>query len=207
MATWSRDTSLLSMTSPLGQDALIPYDLSAREQISAPFQFEVRAFSQQGIIDPDKLLYQPVCVKLQQKEGDGVIRYFHGIVQSLSAEGGLTELRGANLHAYRMTVVPKLWFLGQTVDCRVFQNKTTVAILTQMFNDAGLTDVTYPPSGSQREYTVQFNESDLHFATRLMEEEGYHLRACWATLWEGTSRRRISLVRACWSRASWFRCP
>jgi type VI secretion system secreted protein VgrG len=174
MATWSRDTSLLSMTSPLGQDALIPYDLSAREQISAPFQFEVRAFSQQGIIDPDKLLYQPVCVKLQQKEGDGVIRYFHGIVQSLSAEGGLTELRGANLHAYRMTVVPKLWFLGQTVDCRVFQNKTTVAILTQMFNDAGLTDVTYPPSGSQREYTVQFNESDLHFATRLMEEEGYY---------------------------------
>ena len=173
MATWSRDTSLLTLTSPLGSDALIPYEFSAREQISAPFLFEIRAFSQQGIFDPDTLLYQPVCVMLQQKDGAGVVRYFHGIAQSVSAEGGLTEVRGANLHAYRITLVPKLWFLSQTVDCRVFQNKTTVDILTQMFGDASLTDVTYPSPGSQREYTVQFNESDLHFATRLMEEEGY----------------------------------
>jgi type VI secretion system secreted protein VgrG len=174
MPTWSRDTSLLTVTSPLGQDALIPYELSAREQVSAPFLFEIRAFSQQGIFDPDKLLNQSACVKLQQKDGSGVVRYFQGIVQSVVAEGGLTETRGANLQAYRVTLVPKLWFLGQTVDCRVFQNKTTVDILTQMFNDAGLTDVTYPPAGATREYTVQFNESDLHFATRLMEEEGYY---------------------------------
>lgn len=174
MATWSRDTSLLNITtSPLGADALIPYEFSAREAISAPFLFEIRAFSQQGIVDPDKLLYQPVCVALQEKDGSGVVRYFHGIAQSVSAEGGLTEVRSANLHAYRITLVPKLWFLSQTVDCRVFQNKTTVDILKQMFGDLSLTDVTYPAAGAAREYTVQFNESDLHFATRLMEEEGY----------------------------------
>ncbi|MGH7153751.1 MAG: type VI secretion system tip protein TssI/VgrG, partial [Acetobacteraceae bacterium] len=42
-----------------------------------------------------------------------------------------------------------------------------------MFTDAGLTDYTIQPSGTAREYTAQFNESDLHFATRLMEEEGW----------------------------------
>ncbi len=174
MATWSRETSLLNITtSPLGADALIPYELSAREAINAAFLFEIRAFSQQGIVDPDKLLYQPVCVALQEKDGGGVVRSFHGIAQSVSAEGGLTEVRGTNLHAYRITLVPKLWFLSQTVDCRVFQNKTTVDILKQMFGDLSLTDVTYPSPGAAREYTVQFNESDLHFATRLMEEEGY----------------------------------
>lgn len=175
MPTWSRDTALLTMTSPLGADALIPYEFSAREAISAPFLFEIRAFSQQGIFDPDSLLYQAVCVKVQQQGGAGVVRYFHGIAQSVSAEGGLTQIRGgSDLHAYRITVVPKLWFLSQTVDCRVFQEMTTVAILTQMFNDMGVSDVTYPPAGAAREYTVQFNESDLHFATRLMEEEGYY---------------------------------
>ena len=174
MATWSRDTSLLNITtSPLGADALIPYEFSAREAISAPFLFDIRAFSQQGVFDPNTLLYQPVCVALQEKDGSGVVRYFHGIAQSVSAEGGLMEVRGTNLHAYRITLVPKLWFLSQTVDCRVFQNKTTVDILKQMFGDLSLTDVTYPSPGAEREYTVQFNESDLHFATRLMEEEGY----------------------------------
>ncbi len=175
MATWSRDTALLTMTSPLGQDALIPYEFSAREGISEPFLFEIRAFSQQGIFDPDKLLYQTVCVKVQHQAGAGVVRYFNGIVQSVSAEGGSTATRaGSELQGYRISVVPKLWFLSQTVDCRVFQKKTTVDILTQLFNDMGVSDVTYPPAGAEREYTVQFNESDLHFATRLMEEEGYY---------------------------------
>src|SRR5579859_1216353 len=126
MATWSRDTSLLTMTSPLGPDALIPYEFSAREAISEPFLFEIRAFSQQGIFDPDKLLFQPVCLKVQHQAGAGVVRCFHGIAQSVSAEGGSTEIRGAtDLHAYRISVVPKLWFLSQTVDCRVLQKKTT----------------------------------------------------------------------------------
>ena len=165
----------MTMTSPLGPDALIPYEFSAREGINEPFLFEIHAFSQKGIFDPDKLLYQTVCVKIQHQGGAGVVRYFNGIVQSVSAEGGLTEMRGgSDLHAYRISVVPKLWFLSQTVDCRVFQKKTTVAILTQMFGDMGVSDVTYPPAGAEREYTVQFNESDLHFATRLMEEEGYY---------------------------------
>ena len=43
-----------------------------------------------------------------------------------------------------------------------------------MFSDMGLTDFSILPSSEQREYTVQFNESDLQFATRLMEEEGWY---------------------------------
>ena len=93
MATWSRDTALLTMTSPLGQDVLIPYEFSAREGISEPFLFEIHAFSQQGIFDPDKLLHQMVCVKVQHQAGAGVVRYFNGIAQSVSAEGGSTATR------------------------------------------------------------------------------------------------------------------
>jgi type VI secretion system secreted protein VgrG len=173
MATWSRDKALLTMTSPLGDDALIPIALAAQETISQPFMFEVRAVSQRGIIDADSLLYQPACVTLHGEDG-APVRHFHGIVQSVSAEGTARgETEAETYESYRLILVPRLWFLRQTVDCRVYQKLTVVGILQQLFGDVSLSDATLPPPGAEREYTVQFNESDLHFATRLMEEEGY----------------------------------
>ncbi len=172
MADWNRDTALLTMTSALGPDALLPISLTASESISETFEFEVYAVSQHGIIDPDTLLWQPACVTLQSN-GEPV-RYFHGIVRIVTAEGALRGADAADDHQlYRLIMVPRLWFLNQTVDCRVFQNLTVVDVLKQLFQDVGLTGTTFPPPGGQREYIVQFNETDMHFATRLMEEEGY----------------------------------
>ena len=169
MATWSRATALLSMTSPLGGDVLIPTALAAHEAISQPFAFEVQAVSQHGVIEADTLLYQPACVTLHG-QGGAVVRYFHGIVQSVSAEGTIRGETGAGSYErYRLVLVPRLWFLGQTVDCRVHQKLSVVDILQKMFSEVNLTDVSLPPPGATRDYTVQFNESDLHFATRLME--------------------------------------
>ena len=172
MATWTRDSSMLAMTSPLGEDTLIPIALSAQEAISQPFQFEVEAVCQTGIIDPNALLDNPACVILQANGTP--VRYFHGIVRSVSAEGPARgQASATDNQLYRLTMVPRLWFLNQTVDCRVYQNMSAGDIIKAMFQDAGLTDLSGPPSGASREYTVQFNESDLHFATRLMEEEGW----------------------------------
>lgn len=174
MAEWSRDKALLTMTSPLGEDALIPLTLIASEVISEPFSFQVHVVSQVGRIDPDKLLYQPACVVVQ-RDGSPV-RYFHGMVQEVTSGAETLGSRTSTMYQeYDLRLVPKFWFLRQTVDCRVFQNKSVRDILTQVFQDAHMTaaDFTIIPSGQPREYTVQFNETDLNFATRLMEEEGY----------------------------------
>ncbi|HEY2617043.1 MAG TPA: type VI secretion system tip protein TssI/VgrG [Acetobacteraceae bacterium] len=170
MPIWTRDTALLRMTSPLGGDSLIPITLTAQEAISQPFYFEVDAVCQTGQIDPNDLLNKSACVLLQS--GARPIRYFHGVVQSMVALGPVRG-RGGEFELYRLVLVPRLWFLGQTVDCRVYENQSVSDILQAMFTDAGLTDVSGPPSSATREYTVQFNESDLHFASRLMEEEGW----------------------------------
>ncbi len=172
MAVWSRSRALLTMTSALGDDALIPISLSAREAISELFVFDIRVVCQQGLIDPDRLLNRPACVTLQA--GGAPVRYFHGIVQQLRAEGTVRGQTAADqFHAYSLVLRPRLSFLGQTTDCRVHEKLSAVDILKRMFTDAELTDYALPPPGTVREYTVQFNESDLHFATRLMEEEGY----------------------------------
>ena len=172
MPTWIRTNALMTMTSALGADVLIPISLSAHEAISTPFQFNVEAVCQQGTVDPNTLLNQPACVTLQ---GNGApIRYFHGIVQSVSAGSPIRGQTGADTYTiYNIVLVPKLWFMSQTVDCRVYETKSAADILNAMFGDMKLTDLTGPPSAASRQYTVQFNESDLHFATRLMEEEGW----------------------------------
>ena len=86
MPAWSRANASMAMTSPLGDDVLIPISLSAQESISQPFQFEVVTVSQNGVIDPNSLLNNPVCVILQDETGSP-IRYFHGIVRSVTDEG------------------------------------------------------------------------------------------------------------------------
>ena len=161
----------MTMSSPLGDDQLIPISLSANEQISQTFTFDIRAVSQKGVIDPDTLLYQPCCITLQADEKP--VRYFHGIAQSISAEGAVQGQDATDYHIYHITLVPRLWFLNQTVDCRVYQEDIRRGYpkgnIPGRRADRSQSD---RRPASTREYTVQFNETDLHFATRLMEEEG-----------------------------------
>ncbi len=161
------------MTSALGVDELIPIALTAHEAISEPFLFDVTVVCQTGTIDPNQLLDKPACVVLQDLGKP--VRYFHGIVQNVTTEGTVRDpVNGDTFQLYQVILVPRLWFLGQTVDCRVYEVKSAADILQAMFQDAGLTDLSGPPSSTARPYTIQFNESDLHFATRLMEEEGWY---------------------------------
>ena len=189
---WVRDSATMSMTTPLGGDSLIPTKLVADEAISEPFRYDITAVSQVGVFDPDKLLNMAVCVTLRDTSGTvaAPVRYFHGIVQQVRPEG---IVRGATavdeFQLYALVVVPRLWFLGQTEDCRVYQNKSAQDILQAMFTDASLTDVSFSVSApASRPYTVQFNESDYAFAHRLMEQEG------WFYYFEHTSSKHTLVI-------------
>lgn len=167
--------NLLLLTSPLGDDTK-PYQegslhaigLHATEQLSAPYLIGLDVVSTEKQIAPDSLLHKPVTVTIRRK--DGVDRYFNGLVRHVSSSG--VEHRGR--WEYHLDVVPSLWFLSQTSDCRIFQKKTAVEILRQLFADHAVQPVDFRVTGSQpvREYTTQYNESDLAFCQRIMQESG-----------------------------------
>lgn len=167
--------NLLLLTSPLGDDTL-PYQtgtlhavgLSANEQLSAPFLIALDVVSTDGQITPDRLLKQSMTVTVRRK--DGTDRFFNGIVRSVGS-GGI-EARGR--WTYRLELVPSLWFLSQSQDCRIFQQKTAVEILRQILSEHGIQPVDFRVTGNQlsRDYTTQYNESDLAFCQRLMQESG-----------------------------------
>src|SRR3954454_18590930 len=134
MADWVRDKAMMSMTSSLGADMLIPTRLTAEEAISEPFCFEITAISQKGVIDANDILNQAVCVTL--RDADGPVRYFHGFVHEVRRRGAVRgKTGGEEFESYNLVVMPRLWFLNQTQDCRVYQNKSAKAILTEMFQD------------------------------------------------------------------------
>ncbi len=160
---------LMTLSSPLDPLVLTPVAFTADEAISAPFSLQIELLCERGDIRAEELLYRPVCLTLH--DVDGPVRYFHGLVRQMSRLGpDLRERWG-----YALDVVPSLWFLMQTADCRVFVNKTVDAILGTLFQDGGVSPVRFRIYGPKRvrEYTVQMNETDFVFASRLMQEEGW----------------------------------
>ncbi len=163
----TRTNALLSMTSPLGSDMLTPAVLDLEEALSEPFRCSVDVVSSRDQIDPDDLLHQPVCVTITLS--DHPPRSIHGLVRRFAATGPLTR----GMFGYRMEVVPALWFLTQTEDCRIFENKPTKDIVQTILTEHGVRFTFRVGSTPVRPLTVQYNETDLDFVMRLMAEEGW----------------------------------
>lgn len=77
---------------------------------------------------------------------------------------------------YAIEMRPWLWFLTQSADSRVFQNKTAPEIIKKVFSDRGFSDVSDKLNGSYapRPYVIQYDETDFDFVQRLMEDEGIY---------------------------------
>jgi uncharacterized protein involved in type VI secretion and phage assembly len=163
----TRDHSLLSMTSPLGRDVLIPTRFTCDEALGEPYLAVVEAVSDRAAIDPAAILYQPVCIALHPRVQEP--RYLHGLVRRITATGAQPR----HMHGYRLEIVPALWFLSQTEDCRIFEQQTAQDILLAIFREHRLSFSFRVQPPVIRPFTVQYNESDLAFVTRLMEEEGW----------------------------------
>ncbi len=165
----SATATLLTLTSPAGADALIPVRLLATERISALFRFTVEAVGGTTAIDPVSMLNKPATLALNH--GGATTRYFSGII----GEFGPTAPAGPVETPYRLVLVPQLVEADIASDCRMFFNKSASDILKTLFTEAGVTDLAFRllTEASPRPAVAQFNETALHFATRLMEEEGW----------------------------------
>ncbi len=96
-------------------------------------------------------------------------RHVRGIVSSVVFEGR----REGGRRAFRVTIVPRLWLLQKRVNSRIFQDLTAPQIVDKLLDEHVVAHewnllVKYPI----RQYCVQYQESDYHFLTRILAEEG-----------------------------------
>jgi type VI secretion system secreted protein VgrG len=169
IATMTQKRWLLSARiGTLPDDLLVPVAFSGCEAISTLFCFSLRLVSDQpDNVDPQKIPGMPVAISLELANGSH--RVFHGYVSRFSRGE-----RGPRYTEFQAQVVPWLWFLTLTADCRIYQDMTVPDILRQVFQDNGFLDFRSALTGEHiaRDYCVQYRETDFHFVSRLMEEEG-----------------------------------
>ncbi|MFO0949495.1 MAG: type VI secretion system tip protein TssI/VgrG [Planctomycetota bacterium] len=166
MASVQQETRLLAVKSPLGKDVLLLTGFSGKEEMSRLFHFNLEMFSEQDAIEAKDIVGKNVTVTIKR---DDDFRFFNGFVRRFRAGSMASGFR-----QYSAEVVPWLWFLTRTADCRIFQKKKVPDIINAIFSDLGFTDFEFRLKGSyrQREYCVQYRETDFNFVSRLMEEEG-----------------------------------
>jgi type VI secretion system secreted protein VgrG len=159
---------LLALKTPLGENVLVLTAFAGSEEISRLFSYHLEMISDNSAIAPAQIVGKNVTFAVRLP--DGTLRHFNGVVSRFFADD--EDRRGRR--NYRAEVVPWLWFLTRTSDCRIFQHKTVPQIIEQVFQDLGLSDYALQLKGQhpQRDYCVQYRETDFDFVSRLMEEEG-----------------------------------
>src|SRR2546426_1387904 len=168
MAKYSQAKRPVRIDTVLGADVLLLAAFTGEEGISTPFYYTLDLLSEDASIDAKKLLRSPATVTLDLV--DGSKRYVHGLIRRF-VQLGRSETQ---LTSYRAELVPWLWFLSLSSECKIFQNLSVLEIVEQVFKAQGFSDfqIKCTKSYAKREFCVQYRETHLNFVSRLMEEEG-----------------------------------
>ena len=151
----------------IGGTQFLVTGFTAREHLSVPFKVDLNLASEEEI-SFDDVVGRAAMLSVQGEETD---RYFNGIVNKFIQTG----IEG-RFFLYQARLVPQAWLLSLRKDCRIFQQKTVPDIVKQVLENGGVAsdmfDFRLKGSYKQREFCVQYRETDLDFISRLLEEEG-----------------------------------
>jgi type VI secretion system secreted protein VgrG len=168
MAKYTQDKRPMKVDTALGADVLLLEGFAGDEGVSRPFLYTLDCLSEDAAIDPKKLLRTAAVVTLHL--AGNTPRYIHGLISRFVQLGRSED----KLTSYRAEVVPWLWFLSLSSDCKIFQNLSVLDIVEKVFKAHGYNDfqIKCTKSYPKRDYCVQYRESHLNFVSRLLEEEG-----------------------------------
>lgn len=170
MGSWKQTDRLMQFSSSLGKDVLLIESLDGAEGISRLFEYHVELLAgADAKIDPKSIIGTKVTVAISLSDVQGS-RWINGIVASFEQCAG-----DKDFDVYRARIVPSMWQLTLSSNCRVFQNKTVLDIAKAVIGEysLSLSDQT-TQSYQQLEYCTQYSESDFHFVSRILEESGIY---------------------------------
>jgi type VI secretion system secreted protein VgrG len=171
LSTLSQQQRLLQVDTALPQATFVAEQARIVDAVNAPFEIEVTVLATSAHFELQALLGEQITLRLLQP--DGAYRPFHGYVlqaAQLGADGGLAR--------YRLVMRPWLSFLASRHDSFMFQDKTAIEIVEDVFRDYREANWRVEVSEPLRKRSTcsQYRETDLAFVQRLLAEEGLSCR-------------------------------
>jgi type VI secretion system secreted protein VgrG len=143
-----------------------------RERLSRLFEFDLllvrpTPFTEE---ETDSLLKTPCVLAMGGRKGDVV----HGLLRSIE----LIDAARSEAARYVATMVPSLWLMTLARTNRLYQNTTVPKMVQEILEQYGLGSgkdfvIAAWDKSPEREYVVQYEESDWDFIQRWLEHEGY----------------------------------
>ena len=175
MSAFMQDARLGRLFTNLGSETLALIRFEGTDALNGLFDYSVEALAPRDDLDFDALLGTHATVTIDGAEGPS---YFDGIITQVSWRGP-----GENGWRYDLRLRPWIWLAEKRRNLRIYHNKTVVEILEKLLSDYAHLgnphlEVALSENYPELEYTVQYRESDLDFARRLMERFGisFHFR-------------------------------
>lgn len=174
MADLTQENRLLEVFSPLPSNTLLIDSMMAREEISAPFLFELKLLANvpagdSARVTPHDLVGQPMYVEMRHDAGS---RIFHGLVRRFSKDG--QDRTFAN---YTAELVSWFELMNLRQNSRIFQTMSVLDVIRSVVADAGFSQylrVSTTRTYTTWDYCVQYRETDFQFISRLLEAEGIY---------------------------------
>lgn len=170
MPAFDQSTRLAQLFTPLPPGDIVLLDMHGSEYVNGDTVYFVRALTPKGIDEIEPLLGEPMSIKINSVSQTP--RDIHLLVNSIRYVGAQDQD-----HIYEFELRPWLWMLGRRVNSRIFKEKSVADIIREIAMEHGIggqTALEVKASGGSDpvEYLVQYNESDLNFLCRLMEQTG-----------------------------------
>lgn len=164
---FTQSEQLISVSTPLGADKLLLRSIRGEERVSGLFHFFLEMQSEESSLDFSQVVGKSATVTL--KLADGTSRYINGIIGRFVQAGA-----DARFTTYHAELHPWFWLMTMMADCRIWQTKSVIDIVTGLFTELGFTDFKNSTTGSYSplDYCVQYNESSFAFVSRLLERFG-----------------------------------
>jgi type VI secretion system secreted protein VgrG len=141
------------------------HEFEGDESISKPFEFKLTLASKNDLLTPEQFMGKTGLLTFVAHEQNELLHGDIARFEQYSEQGDFL--------LYRITLVPRFWFLKKRHNHRIFQALSVPQIIEQVFNDAGMNprdyDFRLADDYSPREYCVQYNENEFDFVSLLME--------------------------------------
>ena len=158
----------------MNPDTFRVLEFTMNEAISECFHMQIQASSEDGDVAYGDLIGKDTTLTVQAE--DFSVKH-HGIITEFNQYPDSSASFGHDSYLYDIVIEPHLKLLSYTNQSRIFHDLSVQEIIQQVLEKSGLsshTDFDFQLRGTypKREYTVQYNESDFNFVSRLMEDEG-----------------------------------